>query len=214
MPSSPPAPPPSPAPAPPVAALVGQLRAELAALGRDTAAHEPVAPVPVDELARRYGLPPVYRQLLLALGTQGVGIAPGPFQELVLHPAPGLEAAQVGFRGPRPGDDGFVAPHGWRRNWVVIATDAGDPYFLDVNKTNEGGESPVYTAMHGTGTWEPILAASSLEQFLRILCAWTRIVVAHHDPENPEEPLDEVHARRLRTEITQIDPAVADHWAI
>ena len=185
-----------------------------AVAGEPAPTHEPVAPPRVDGLLGRYGLPPAYRELLLALGARDLAIAPGPFEELVVHAAPGLEAAQVGFRGPRPGDDGFVAPHGWRRSWVVIAVDAGDPYFLDVTKANERGECPVYTAMHGTGTWQPILAASSLEQFLRILCAWIRIVVKHHDRQNPEEPLDEVHARRLRAEITGIDPAVADHWAI
>ena len=122
--------------------------------------------------------------------------------------------AQVGFRGPRPGDDGFVAPHGWRRTWVVIAADAGDPYFLDVTQTTPAGESPVWMAMHGTGTWEPRLVASSIAQFLQVLRVWTRIVVPHYDPQNPDEPLDDAHLRRLTNEITQIDAAAAKHWTL
>ena len=32
----------------------------------------------------------------------------------------------------------------------LIAFDNGDPYFLDVTKTLPGGDSPVWTAMHGS----------------------------------------------------------------
>ena len=194
--------------------LVQRLRDELVAHGQGAEAeYAPVAARTVDELAARFGLPTAYRRLLLALGQHSLGIVPGPFEKLVLHAAPELEQAQVGYRGSRLGDESFVAPHGWRRSWVVIAADAGDPYFLDVARATAAGECPVYTAMRGTGTWEPIPAASSLEQFLRILTVWVRIVVPHHDPLNPEEPLDDAQARRLATEIERIDPAAAAHWA-
>ena len=196
-----------------IAAELEQLREELAAQGQEHVV-EPVPRAVVDQMTRRYGLPAVYQRLLHALGSQGLSIMPGPFQRLVLHAAPDLEAAQVGYRGPRLGDESFIAPHGWRRSWVVIAADAGDPYFLDVAKASAAGECPVYTAMHGTGTWDPILAASSLEQFLRILTTWARIVVPQYDPQNPEEPLDEAQARRLAAEIERIDPAAAEHWAV
>lgn len=200
---------------PPIILLVQQLVADLAAQDEGgVVPNQPVAPELVAELARRYGLPSAYQTLLLALGQHSLSIVPGPFQVLDVFAAPRLEEAQVGYRGSRPGDDGFVAPHGWRRNWVVIAADAGDPYFLDVTKANDLGECPVYTAMHGTGTWEPRLAASSLELFLRILRVWLRLVVPHHDRQHPEEPLDEAHARRLAGEIAQLDPAAAGHWTL
>jgi hypothetical protein len=174
----------------------------------------PVAPGVVAAATQRYNLPPAYREFLAALGQRGFSILPGPFQELVIYAAPELDRAQVGFRGPRLGDDAFVAPHGWRRSWVVIAYDSGDPYFLDTTKVRPNGDSPVWTAMHGTGTWEPILAASSLTQFLQILRVWVRIVVSHHDKQNPDEPLDDAHLRRLTNEINQIDSAATDHWTI
>ena len=196
-----------------IAAELQKLREALAAQGQEQEV-EPVAPAIVDEMTRRYGLPAVYQQFLRGLGSQRLTVTPGPFQRVVLYPAPELEQAQVGYRGPRLGDESFIAPHGWRRNWVVIAADAGDPYFLDVAKADARGECPVYTAMHGTGTWEPLLAASSLAQFLRILTAWVRIVVPQYDPQDPEEPLDEAQARRLATEIERIDPAAAEHWAV
>lgn len=174
----------------------------------------PVPPGVIEAATQRYQLPPAYRAFLRALGRHGFAILPGPFQELIVYAAPELERAQVGFRGPRLGDDAFVAPHGWRRSWVVIAYDAGDPYFLDSTRTLPDGDAPVWTAMHGTGTWEPILAASSLAQFLQILRVWTRIVVSHHDKQNPDEPLDDAHLRRLTGEISQIDPEATDHWTI
>lgn len=192
-------------------AAVQRLRAELTAQGIE-APYAPAPPRLVEEMQRRYGLPALYRDVLLELGQYSLSIRPGPFQELALFAAPDLERAQVGYRGSRPGDDSFVAPHGWRRHWVVIAADAGDPYFLDLSKVNAGGECPVYTAMHGTGAWEPRPAAASIEQFVQILTVWTRIVVPHYDPQNPDEPLDDAQVRRLASEIERIDPAAVAHW--
>jgi len=209
---------------PAIADLLGQLADEvrlqkLKRTPEEDLPADPVEPTPVDygwiaRLQQRFHLPAAYCDILRTLGSESLTITPGPFQAIVLHAAPGLEAAQVGFRGPRLGDEGFIAPHGWHRGWVVIATDAGDPYFLDISKATLEGESPVLTAMQGTGTWEPRLAASSLAQFLQILRVWTRIVGAHYDPQNPDEPLDDAHSRRLASEIGQIDPAALDHWTI
>ncbi len=207
-----------------IGVLLGQLADEVRLQAQkrtpdDAASADPAAPAPVASgviarLRQRFNLPAAYGDLLRALGGENLTITPGPFQAIVLHAAPNLNAAQVGFRGARLGDEGFIAPHGWRRAWVVIATDAGDPYFLDVSKATPDGECPVLTAMQGTGTWEPRLAASSLAQFLRILRVWTRIVGAHYDPQNPDEPLDDAHSRRLANEIGQIDAAALDHWSI
>ena len=207
-----------------ISVLLGQLADEVRLQAQkrtpdDGAPADLVAPAPVASgliarLQQRFNLPTAYCDLLRALGSENLTITPGPFQAIVLHAAPSLEVAQVGFRGSRLGDEGFIAPHGWRRAWVVIATDAGDPYFLDVSKTTPDGECPVLTAMQGTGTWEPRLAASSLAQFLRILRVWTRIVGAHYDPQNPDEPLDDAHSRRLASEIGQIDAAALEHWAV
>ena len=204
--------------------LLQQLREELHtqaqkdAEGTDTEPEElvvvPVAPAVVAAATQRYSLPPAYQDYFTTLGRHGLAILPGPFQELILYSAPELDRAQVGFRGPRLHDDAFVAPHGWRRTWVVIAYDSGDPYFIDTTKNLPDGDSPIWTAMHGTGTWEPLLAASSLAHFLQILRVWARIVVAHHDRQNPDEPLDDAHLRRLTNELRQVDAEAADHWTI
>lgn len=206
-----------------IATLLTQLRAELhlqerkrdpdADVDGPPESVEPVSPALVERVVEHYGAPPIYRDFLTALGRVSLTIVPGPFQALTLYAAPELERAQVGFRGTRPGDDSFVAPHGWRRNWLVIAYDNGDPYFLDVAKRTPSGDCPVWTAMHGTGTWEPTLAAASLAQFIRILCVWVHYVVPHYDPQNPDEPLDDAHLRRMTSEIGQID-STTDHWTL
>ena len=206
-----------------IAVLLEELRHELHTQERkrllESAEEEalpPVVPVSgaiVTSMVRRYDLPRRYHAFLAALGRDSLTIVPGPFQALTLYAAPELERAQVNFRGTRPGDESFVAPHGWRRSWVVIAYDNGDPYFLDVSKQTPDGECPVWTAMHGTGTWEPSLAASSLAQFLRILRVWVHYVVPHYDPQNPDEPLDDAHLRRMTSELNQID-TTTEHWVI
>ncbi|WP_158881792.1 SMI1/KNR4 family protein [Rhodanobacter sp. L36] len=65
-------------------------------------------------------------------------------------------AEQSGYDGP-----------GWQKSWLVIAheTACGDPIFLDQSKIDH----PVFTAMHGAGSWEPSLVASSWAQFLAAL---------------------------------------------
>jgi len=206
-----------------IAALLEELRVELHTQERkrllETEEDEelppvlPVSPAIVASMGQRYGLPRIYRDFLTALGRDSLTIVPGPFQALTLYAAPALERAQVTFRGTRPGDESFVAPHGWHRGWVVIAYDNGDPYFLDVSKQTPEGDYPVWTAMHGTGTWEPSLAASSLTQFVRILRVWVHYVVPHYDPQNPDEPLDDAHLRRMASELNQID-TTTDHWLL
>lgn len=55
----------------------------------------------------------------------------------------------------------------WNENWLVVARDAacGDPIFLDQSCDN----LPVYTAMHGMGSWQPSLIAGSWSQFVAAL---------------------------------------------
>jgi hypothetical protein len=55
----------------------------------------------------------------------------------------------------------------WNENWLVIASDVlgGDPIFIDTSSD----KLPVYTAMHGNGSWEPVPVADSWTQFLAAL---------------------------------------------
>jgi hypothetical protein len=79
-----------------------------------------------------------------------------------------LEKAQLGYATHPDGTDLTGSNEGdWDKNWVVFGQNAslGDPYFVDT----ENSELPVYTAMHGTGTWSPNEISPNLNSFLSSL---------------------------------------------
>ena len=54
----------------------------------------------------------------------------------------------------------------WKESWFVIAqNELGDPFFVDLKEEN----SPVYTAIHGTGEWKVLKVSDSICQFTEIL---------------------------------------------
>ncbi len=71
-------------------------------------------------------------------------------------PLAAIAAEQAGYEGPD-----------WSQSWLVLGreTSCGDPIFIDHSHT----PLPVYTAMHGMGSWDPSLVASSWSQFLAAL---------------------------------------------
>lgn len=79
-----------------------------------------------------------------------------------------LKEAQVGYP-IGPGGNSVVndAAGSWQRNWIVIGCKAlcGDPIFVDVSVE----DCPVYTAIHGEGSWTPNLIADNIEGFSKAL---------------------------------------------
>lgn len=76
-----------------------------------------------------------------------------------------FEEAQVGYRTHLNGEDLIGSGAGdWQQTWYVIGRDTivGDPFFVDLG--SEG--LAVYTAIHGTGSWEPDLVSTSLEGYI------------------------------------------------
>ncbi|MFY0517277.1 SMI1/KNR4 family protein [Lysinibacillus sp. UGB7] len=51
----------------------------------------------------------------------------------------------------------------WPNNYLVIATDEGDPYCIDLTR----GDTVIYTAEHGMGTWDFSIAYDNLVEFLQ-----------------------------------------------
>lgn len=79
-----------------------------------------------------------------------------------------FDKAQLGYRTHPDGHDLTGDSAGsWKDSWYVVGRDTvvGDPFFVDLNAEN----LPVYTAMHGTGSWEPSLVSSSLAGFMSAL---------------------------------------------
>jgi hypothetical protein len=50
----------------------------------------------------------------------------------------------------------------WPDDFLVIATDEGDPYCLDLSR----GDTAIFTAHHGTGCWDFTMAYDNLLIFL------------------------------------------------
>ena len=79
-----------------------------------------------------------------------------------------IEEMQLGYSVDGRGNDLTGDSEGdWQMSWIVIGYDAdlGDPFFVD---TLEEG-FPVYTAMHGTGSWQAVLVSSSMSTFISAL---------------------------------------------
>jgi hypothetical protein len=76
-----------------------------------------------------------------------------------------LGELQVGYGVGPDGDDlGGNDPGDWRASWLVVGRDEdlGDPFFVDLADPS----LPVFTAMHGAGTWDPRPVAPSWQHFL------------------------------------------------
>lgn len=94
----------------------------------------------------------------------------------VMHEAFGIEFAdvsrladmQLGYGVDVTGLDLSGTGEGdWQVEWLVFGYDYGDPVFVDIREEAKG--FPVYTAEHGTGSWERHEIATSLSGFTQIL---------------------------------------------
>lgn len=76
-----------------------------------------------------------------------------------------FEEAQLGYRTHPNGNELTGSREGdWKTSWFVIGRDTvvGDPFFVDLGSEN----LPVYTAMHGAGSWDPTLVSRSVSGFI------------------------------------------------
>ena len=76
-----------------------------------------------------------------------------------------INEMQLGYSVHPDGNDLSGTNEGdWIKEWIVIGhdTELGDPFFVDSRDQN----FPVYTAMHGMGTWDPYFVSNSLKSFI------------------------------------------------
>ncbi len=122
-----------------------------------------------DDLAQikaRWNLPSTYVDFLTRFSPINVIVESrkfyNPFQ---LFGAGELIAAQDGYSfnpiEQRPIED-------WPAHLVLIASHGGDPYVLDLSKS-DGADAPVDTAEHGSGEWSFSRVADSFGAFLESL---------------------------------------------
>jgi hypothetical protein len=67
----------------------------------------------------------------------------------------------------------------WRFDWLVIGNEAacGDPIFMSINPPY-----PVFTAIHGQGSWNARLVASSLDIFWKCLMVFADFATDRSNP--------------------------------
>jgi hypothetical protein len=126
-----------------------------------------------------------------------------------------LEAAQVGYSVSPQGENLIGNAEGeWRENWLVIGYEdlCGDPIFID---TKAAG-FPVYTAIHGEGSWKPNSIADSLAGFESALAVVGRVSENRDTPRALEDnPLPEEQKNQTLAEIRRSNPqADLEFWEI
>ena len=86
-------------------------------------------------------------------------------QDFFLFGAADLIAEQDGYS---ESTDTKTRLEDWPPYLVVIGSDAGDPYVLDLSRS-DGNDAPILMAWHGRGSWDFELVANSFVEFLELL---------------------------------------------
>ena len=168
-------------------------------------------PALLDELKKTLKVPARFRALLAAANPEDVETVT-PVERVRFIPAARLAEEQT---GPEGADNAPEKNAGWRKTWVVIARSAllNDPYYIDTLKLDAEGDCPVFVAMTGSNALKPVLVASSVQQFLRILATSMEVATGFG-----EAVLDDDDERTFREQlgpkIKTIDSAAlrAGHW--
>jgi hypothetical protein len=160
-------------------------------------------PTSVDDLKKRFALSPRFRAFLAEFDPHDVE-ASMPIERVRFLPVSELAEANGAARGSD-----------WKSSWFVFAESSllGDPYFLDLSSRDTEGDCPVRTAMSGQDRWQPVLAASSFAQFLRIIGAGLKLAKGFGSrlaDVDDEDTFREAMVSRMRA----IDGAAlkAGHW--
>jgi len=69
---------------------------------------------------------------------------------------------QIGYRWSMSMEKNDV----WDSHWLVIGQSSGDPVFFN-SQTKK-----IYGALHGTGSWQPVLLAENMKEFILLLYCW------------------------------------------
>ncbi|MDR2012676.1 MAG: SMI1/KNR4 family protein [Rhodanobacter sp.] len=108
---------------------------------------------------------------------------------------------------------GYVGSN-WNKSWLVLAreTACGDPIFIDQSQT----QLPVYTAMHGEGSWELTPVASSWSQFLAALEFIRPYTKGREHPAGLEEnPISVAEQKALEKGLVKIlGSPMPEFWSI
>ncbi|MFD2381644.1 SMI1/KNR4 family protein [Paenibacillus xanthanilyticus] len=82
------------------------------------------------------------------------------YMNLYIYGAKDLLPGQSGYNYNHVADEAIAD---WPIDYLVIASDEGDPYCIDLSR----GDTVIFTARHGAGAWNFSVAYDNLKEFLR-----------------------------------------------
>ncbi|MFJ7370008.1 SMI1/KNR4 family protein [Lysinibacillus sp. NPDC098008] len=108
---------------------------------------------------RQWQLPDEYIYFLQHYAVEGVTWSTGDYINLWIYSADDLLRGQDGYQFNSVTNEVI---EDWPQHYLVIASDEGDPYCLDLAR----GDTAIFTAQHGMGSWDFSLAYDNLVMFL------------------------------------------------
>jgi hypothetical protein len=137
------------------------------------------------------------------------------YETIRVYREPGLQALQIGYSiGPTGEPLTGEQASDWQTEWIVIGYEecSGDPIFID----SLTERFPVYTAIHGEGSWEAKQIAVSLDAFGRALSAVAAVANGRENPVALESnPLTQSEKQTTLAAIQSDNPGLdLEFWEI
>ncbi|WP_246183149.1 SMI1/KNR4 family protein [Paenibacillus methanolicus] len=124
-------------------------------------------------------LPEEYLYFLKRYVPVSVAWSTDQYMSLTIYGAKDLLPGQSGYNYNHVTDETIAD---WPIDYLVIASDEGDPYCMDLSR----GDTVIYTARHGAGSWDFSVAYDHLNAFLQ------SVLLPRSDEEDGEdEELDD-----------------------
>lgn len=150
--------------------------------------------------ANHVEVPTAYRDLVAALPSLNLSFGSGGIK---LFTVSEIQEGQIGYSVDRDGRSLCGnAPGDWRLLWLTIGYDTGlgDPILIDSSKPS----LPVFTAIRGDGSWNPMQIAVSLEAFCKIFLEFARIAKGRESPTGAESnPLTVAEIESFLAHVTR-----------
>lgn len=113
----------------------------------------------IQVVTEQWRLPNEYVYFLKHYVPEMVSWSTDEYINLDIYGAKDLQQGQLGYNF-NPVTNEVITE--WPNDYLVIASDEGDPYCIDLSR----GDTVIYTAEHGTGTWDFSIAYDNLVEFL------------------------------------------------
>ncbi|WP_235828155.1 SMI1/KNR4 family protein [Brevibacillus migulae] len=107
----------------------------------------------------QWTLPEEYVYFLKRYAPEKVSWSTDEYISLTIYGAKDILPGQSGYNYNHVTDEVITD---WPSTYLVIASDEGDPYCIDLSR----GDTVIYTARHGAGSWDFSIAYDNLVEFL------------------------------------------------